>query len=258
MKTKLSDKLSFLIALFIVGLFVLFIIILYPEKENFQLLEIFEFRTAILKGFGLTLLISITALVFSIIFGFILYLLSVAHNKILKYLSMIYTDIIFGSPLLVFIITITYLVVFPVFRFTGYYVGDILRILIGTLALSLYMAPYMKSVFEGAMESIDENQYQAMKVFGFSKYQQYRYIIIPQLMRIIIPPLVANFTVIVKSSSLLSFITIPELYNSITNIAARNFLQLEGYLVLFLLYLCITIPLIRITKYFEKRVALWS
>lgn len=258
MKTNKKNILSFLIALSIVGLLILGIIFLYPERENFQLYEMGAFYRVIFRGFGLTILISFAALIFSIIFGFIFYLLSIGKNKVIKYLSLIYTELVFGSPLLVFLITITYLIVFPMFNLFGYRVTDVSRILIGIAALSFYMTPYMKNVFEGAMETIDQNQYQAMTVFGFTTYQKYRYIIIPQLLRVIIPPLIGNLTIIVKSSSLLSFITVPELYNSITNIAASNFLQLEGYLVLFVLYLFITIPLIRITKYFEKRVVQWN
>ncbi len=64
----------------------------------------------------------------------------------------------------------------------------------------------MKNLFEGAMKTIDPLQYQAMTVFGFTKYQQYRYIIIPQLIRVIIPTLIANLTIIIKGSSLLNFI----------------------------------------------------
>ncbi len=116
----------------------------------------------------------------------------------------------------------------------------------------------MKNVFEGAMESIDELQYQAMTVFGFTTYQKYRYIIIPQLLKILIPPLAGNLTFIVKGSSLLNFIGVPELYNQITKSQSITYAVVEGYALMFVMYLIITIPLIRLTRNLEKRVALWN
>ena len=167
-----------------------------------------------------------------------------------KYLADIFTEVIFGSPLVVFILI--------VFYFIGAPLNIDNRIVLGVIALSLYMAPYMKNVFEGAMESIDEMQYQAMTVFGFTSYQKYRYIIIPQLLKILIPPLAGNLSVIVKGSSLLNFIGVPELYNSIITVGSTTYAVIEGYIFLFVMYLMITIPLIRLTKYFEKKVALWN
>ena len=120
------------------------------------------------------------------------------------------------------------------------------------------MAPYMKNMFEGAMKTIDQTQYQAMTVLGFTTYQKYRYIILPQLVRVIIPTLIGNLTFIVKGSSLLNFISVPELYNQITTAQSNTYAVVEGYLLLLIMYLIITIPLIRLTRYFEKRVASWS
>ena len=128
----------------------------------------------------------------------------------------------------------------------------------GIVALVFYMGPYMKNLFEGAMKTIDPLQYQAMTVFGFTTYQKYRYIIIPQLIRVIIPSLIANLTIIIKGSSLLNFIGVPELYNQLLFVQYDNFLVMEGYLLMFITYLIITLPLIRITRYFEKRVESWN
>ena len=173
-------------------------------------------------------------------------------SKILfiKYIGFIFNEIIFGSPLVVFIIVVYYLISVP---FNLDY-----PLIMGTVTLSLFMAPYMKNVFEGAIETIDDNQYQAMTVFGFTTYQKYRYIIIPQLLKVIIPPLIGNLTFIVKGSSLLNFISVPELYNSITTAQSRTYAVVEGYLVMLIMYLIITIPLIRLTKYFEKKVSSWN
>ncbi len=241
---------SFLTALLIFGLFIALIYYAFPARKDLDLSTFYPWRKLLFKGWLLTIFASVIVLIASVIFGFSLYLLTNSKILVLKYLGDIFNEVIFGSPLVVFIILIFY--------FVGAPLNIDNRIVLGIIALSLYMAPYMKNIFEGAMESIDDIQYQAMTVFGFTTYQKYRYIIIPQLLKILIPPLAGNLTFIVKGSSLLNFIGVPELYNAIITVSSTTYAVVEGYIFLFIMYLMITIPLIRLTKYFEKKVALWN
>lgn len=260
MKKNNSPKeiLNFGAALFIFGLFLIIIVFMYPGRENFQLDLLGPWSSIIFKGWIITIIVSIVSLITSVILGFELYLLSKSKILIFKYLGTIFGEVVFGSPLVVFLIVVYYFIGTPINQYLGFSPTPTNRLIIGTVALSLYMAPYMKNVFQGAMESIDEMQYQAMTVFGFTTYQKYRYIIIPQLLKILIPPLAGNLTFIVKGSSLLNFIGVPELYNQITTAQSNTYAVVEGYLVMFVMYLIITIPLIRVTTYFEKRVAKWN
>jgi polar amino acid transport system permease protein len=223
---------------------------MYPGREDFQLDSLLPWSNIIIRGWFITIIASVISLVASVVLGFLLYLLTNSKILVFKYLGDIFNEVIFGSPLVVFLIVIYY--------FIGVPLNLDNRFIIGVIGLSMYMAPYMKNVFEGAMESIDELQYQAMTVFGFTTYQKYRYIIIPQLLKILIPPLAGNLTFIVKGSSLLNFIGVKELYNQLTTAQSNTYAVVEGYLVMFIMYLLITIPLIRLTKYFEKRVATWN
>jgi len=245
-----NQILSFIAALFIFGLLLSFIIFMYPGRADFDIGALWSWKNIIFKGWLLTILVSVIVLIASIVLGFLLYLINNSKVLVLKYLGSIFGEIVFGSPLVVFLIIVYY--------FIGVPLNINNRLIVGSIALSLYMAPYMKNVFEGAMESIDEMQYQAMTVFGFTTYQKYRYIIIPQLLKIIIPPLAGNLTFIVKGSSLLNFIGVPELYNQITTAQSNTYAVVEGYLLMFVLYLIITIPLIRLTKNLEKKVAVWT
>lgn len=252
MKNKLitSKFVNFTLALLFYGAIVLVIIKNYPGRDNFDVNKLSNYMDIIWKGWLYTIGISLVSLFLSIVFGFVLYILTTSKLLFFKYLGYIFNEIVFGSPLVVFLIVVYYLISVP---FNLDY-----PLLMGTITLSLFMAPYMKNVFEGAMKTIDENQKQAMTVFGFTTYQKYRYIIFPQLLRVIIPPLIGNLTFIVKGSSLLNFISVPELYNSVTTAQSRTYAVVEGYLLMFVMYLIITIPLIRLTKYFEKRVTKWS
>lgn len=247
---KESKVLNALTALIIFGALITIIIFMYPGREDFQMSLLLPWSNTIFKGWIITVVASLITLFLSIIVGFGLYLLSSSKTLYLKYLGDIFNDFVFGSPLVVFVLIVFYFIAVPT-RLDN-------RFIAGVIALSLYMAPYMKNMFEGAMKTIDQTQYQAMTVFGFSTYQKYRYIILPQLIRVIIPTLIGNLTFIVKGSSLLNFISVPELYNQITTAQSNTYAVVEGYLLMLILYLIITIPLIRLTRYFERKVASWT
>ena len=250
MSNVLKNTLSFIAALFIIGLLIFGVILLYPARDTFDVMPVLEYRSIIFSGWLYTILISILALLGSVVLGFVLYLMTESNVLVVKHLGNIFNEIIFGSPLIVFMMVAYFLIAFPL--------GFENRLIVGIIGLSVYMAPYMKNLFEGAIKTIDDLQYQAMTVFGFTTYQKYRYIILPQLFRVIIPPLIGNLTFIVKGSSLLNFIGVPELYNQVSAAQYNSYRAVEGFLIMFVLYLLITIPLIRITKYFEKRVASWN
>lgn len=228
---------------------VTFIIYAYPGRGNFRLEAMYGYSNILVKGFFNTIIISIIVLSLSLVLGFGLYLLSKSDQLALKYISNIFSEVVFGTPTLVFMIVAYYFIAIPL------NINN--RFLAGIIAFSLFMAPYMRNAFMGAMQSIDQTQYQAMKVLGFTNYQKYRYIILPQLVKVIIPPIIVNLAIIIKGSSLLNFIGVQELYNQITTIQSRTNAVVEGYLVMFILYLIITLPLIFLAKYFEKKVASW-
>lgn len=252
MSNRVKKILSLIAALGFYGLLIFVIIILYPGRSDFDFGAMFqgEYPGMIFSGFLYTIFISLVTLFGSVVLGFILYLMSASKIDAFRYITNIYNDFVLGTPLIVFIVAVYYMV--------WNYLPFESRLWGGIVSLTLYMAPYMKSLFEGAMKTIDPLQYQAMTVFGFTTYQKYRYIIIPQLIRVIIPTLIANLTIIIKGSALLNFIGVPELYNQSLFVQYDNFLVLEGYLLMLITYLLITIPLIRITRYFEKRVESWN
>ena len=253
MNNKIKNKLSFGTALLLYGAFLALFIYLYPGRNNFDITALADKSELIFNGFLLTILISVISLFFSFILGFFLYLAINSKKSLIKYLATIYNEVIFGIPLVVFL-TFMYFFIFAPFRanISSDY-SKIEPIIVGTISISIYMAPYMKNVFEGAIKSIDENQYQAMTVFGFTPYQKYRYIILPQLIKVIIPPLIGNFSYVIKSTTLLHVVLVNELYAEIKRASLTSLRIMEGYVLMFFLYLIITIPLIQLAKWFERR-----
>jgi polar amino acid transport system permease protein len=201
----------------------------------------------ILEGIGNTILVSLIALFGSLVFGFVLYVLQISKIRYFNALVDVFTEITYGTPLLVLIIVSAFLI--------GPAFGSYQRHVFGVLALVVYMSPYMKNVFQSAFSSIPKEQFLAMDLFGFTPFQRYRYLIIPQVLRILMPTLMNNFSMIIKGSALLNLISFAEIYYVINVAQSRTFAFVEGYLLMWGIYLMITIPLSQLTKYVEKK---WS
>lgn len=242
---KIITYVSYALAILTIIAFVLFVALRQTSELVFDGYN--RYRDLILDGFLNTIVLSLIALVGSMILGFVFYLFQKSKIKYLNAFDNVFTEIIYGTPLAVLIIIMAFLIG-PAFKVENYNH-------MGILAIIIYMAPYMKNVFKSGFSSISDEQYMAMDLFGFTAIQRYIYIIIPQVIRILMPPLMNNFSLIIKGSALLYLISYPELFQRILSAQSRTFLYVEGYLLLWMLYLIITIPLSQLTKLIERK---WS
>ena len=202
------------------------------QTSDFSFAPFVDYRRLIIKGVGNTILMSFISLIGSMVLGFIFYLLQASKIKYFNALVDVFTEIIYGTPMIVMIIVMAFLIA-PAFN-------SLNRNLFGVLAIS----------------SVSEEQYMAMDLFGFNAFQRYRYIILPQVIRVLMPPLMNNFSLIIKGSALLNFISYAEIYYVINVAQSRTFQFVEGYILMWGLYLIITIPLSQLTKYIERKWAL--
>jgi polar amino acid transport system permease protein len=225
---------------------VLIVYVIFVRDANFTLEPLYEdYGRLIFQGLMNTLYVSFISLVGSLIIGFIMYLLSISKSLFFRALVDVFTEIIYGTPLLVIIILMAFLI--------GPAFGNFNRAYLGTVGLILYISPYMKNVFQSSFSSIPKEQYMAMDLFGFTPRQRYQFIIIPQVIKVLMPPLMNNFSLIIKGSALLNVLAFGELYYAINIAQSRTFLFVEGYVLLWLLYLMITIPLSQLTKWLERK-----
>jgi polar amino acid transport system permease protein len=243
--TSKSNITAYIFAILTVIIFL--VTIVRVQTDDFTLVAYTPYKQIILQGILGTIFVSIISLLGSLVIGFLFYLLSISKVKYLVALTDVFTEIIYGTPLLVMVIVMVFLI--------GPAFGTHNREVLGIGGLIMYMTPYMKNVFKSAFSSITEEQYMAMDLFGFTPYQRYRYIIIPQVIRILMPPLMNNFSMIIKGSALLSVISYLELFYSIKIAQSQTFAFIEGYLLMWMLYLMITIPLSQFTKWIERK---WS
>lgn len=242
----MSKILSYALAILTIAAFVAIVIL--RQATDFSLEPFAPYQSLIIDGVFNTIFVSIISLFGSLVLGFVLYLLSISKFKYFVALDDVFTEIIYGTPLLVLIVVSAF-VIGPAF-------GTFNRNLMGTIAIIIYMTPYMKNVYKSAFSSITNEQYMAMDLFGFTPFQRYRYIIIPQVIRILMPPMMNNFSLIIKGSALLNVLAYGELYYAIRVAQSKTFAFVEGYILMWGLYLLITIPLSQLTKYIERRWAL--
>ncbi len=241
--TLTSKIINYTLAILTIVGFLLFVV--FRQTSEFSFSPLSTYKAIIVEGFFNTIKISILSLLGSLLLGFVLFLLSISKVKYLNALTDVFTEIIYGTPMLVLIIVTAFLI--------GPAFDSYNRNLLGVIALIIYMSPYMKNVFKSAFSSISEEQYMAMDLFGFTPYQRYRYIIIPQVIRILMPPLMNNFSMIIKGSALLNVLSYVELYYAIRVAQSKTFAFVEGYILLWGLYLIITIPISQLTKYIERK-----
>lgn len=201
------------------------------------------FGGVIFRGWMTTVLISLLSVVLALFVGLLLYLMEQTNFSVLHYLAVIHKNIIFGTPLLVIAIV------------SYYYVGNAFsiqsKIWVGTITLGFYIGAYISDIYKGAIESIHINQWQTAKMFGFTKYQTYRYIVFPQVVMSILPPLAGQFALTIKGSALLSYMGTAEYFNQVNAIIANTLRSAEGFVLLAVGYLLLTVPLIKLVRYLE-------
>jgi len=242
---KIKKALHYILSILTMLLGVFLVIINIPNSElHFE--KYIPYLGYIASGLGWSIFISIIIFILSFVFGFFLFFTGRSKVPYIKYLTNHLTTIMFGSPMLVVVI------VFYFFIGTALKVDS--KLVLGIASLTIYFAPFMMKLFVSAYESIDKNQLVVCDLFGFNKIQMYRYVLLPQMVKIMLPPLSGQLSTIIKSSSLLYLIGFKELFYNLSTVQSKTFAYTEGYLIMLVLYLLITIPLLQLTGYLEKRI----
>lgn len=227
------------------NLVALFVIYKNPDfKINVEALG--RYGPLLLQGYGQTILISIVALGLSLLFSAGLFVMSISKHQSLNYFYNVLTQIGLGVPLMVHVIVLYF------FLTSAMGIKD--PLIGGTLILSLYMACYFAKTFEGAYRSISEQQFKMMHILQLPKHICMRKIILPQMIKSTLPTLTSHFALLVKSTALLSLISVPEFTQFINLFNSRTLEFVTGYMVLAIGYLTITIPLSLFANWLNKKV----
>jgi len=208
----------------------------------------------LLYGVWLTISIAFVAQTLGVIGGLFIALLRMSQRWWLRELGKLYIWIFRGVPLLVqLVIVYTGVAAAGLYKYPDIVIGPFTLsgpMQAAILALSLHEAAYMAEIFRAAISSIDRGQFDAARAVGMSPITAMRWIILPQAIRIVIPPLGNEFTLMIKGTSLLAIIGIRELFGTIQQLNAATFRTFELFVIAAIWYLI----LITIMGFIQKHV----
>lgn len=188
----------------------------------------------LIQGLLVTLRICGWSLVFSFVLGLVTALLRMSDSLVGRGVARCYLELIRNTPLLVQLFFL-YFVVAPVL--------NIDRFTAGVLALSLFEGAYASEIFRAGIVSVARGQWEAAHSLGLSTFQTYRYIILQQAIRYILPPLTGQAVALIKDSALVSTIAIYDLTMQGQVIISETFLTFEIWFTVAAIYLVLTVVL---------------
>jgi len=200
----------------------------------------------LLHGLGVTLKISAISLVAALTIGLITALLRLSNSLPGKVVSRLYLEVSRNTPLLIQLFFL-YFVMGPILGLDRFWAA--------VLALSLFEGAYASEIFRAGIVSVEKGQWEASHSLGLSYQHAYRFIVLPQAVRRILPPLANQAISLIKDSALVSTIAVYDLTMEAQALISETFLTFELWFTVALMYLVITVSLSFLVTYLEKRMA---
>lgn len=237
------------------------------ENIDYAVVGQYLFNPEIVSGVGVTLLITAISMIISTVLAVILAAMRLSGNPVAVAFSSFYVWLFRGTPLLVQIVIwgyfglifekITLGIPFTDIVFWQVDTNLLLTAFVaGIIALTLNEAAYSAEIVRSGMLSVDAGQKEAAASLGMSPFDTFVRILLPQAMRVIIPPLGNELISMIKNTSLLSLIAVMEVYTRATQISAQNLKQVELLIVVSIWYLVIvsilSIPQHYLERYFGR------
>lgn len=198
----------------------------------------------LLDGLLLTLQLSAFALLVSIPIGVLLGLCRISGNRVVSFLAVSYVEFVRGVPLLVLLFWIYFVL------------GKFLKLgpfLSGVLGLGLFSAAFIAEIVRAGIQAVPKGQMEAARSSGMTYVQAMRFIILPQALRKVLPPMASQFITLIKDSSLVSVISVVDLTLVAKNLVSTSFRSLEVWSFVAIMYFCVTFFLSQIISALERR-----
>lgn len=197
-------------------------------------------------GFIETVRLSAIAFVATLALGILMAVLRLARSAVGRAVAIAYTELIRNTPLLVQLY-IVYFVLAPIVGLDRYWTA--------ILCLTLFEAAFAAEIFRGGIMAVPKGQWEAAASLGLTRLQAYRDIVLPQAVRIVLPPLTGLAVSLVKHSSIVSVIAVLELTTEGRNIISETYMAFEIWLTVAAMYLAITVSLSLAAAWLEARLA---
>lgn len=208
---------------------------------------VIQYRQRIWDGFLMTVWLSLCSLLFSLMLGVVVALGQRCRFLPARSLCDLYVKIIRGTPLIAQIYFFYYII--------GTAWGVENKVVAGIIILSLFAGAYIAEIIRAGYESLPKGPLEAARALGLTNWQMGVSVALPQMVTRTLPALTGQFASIIKDSSLLSVIAVIELTQTMREISATNYNFFGCFLLLGALYLCLTLPVMFVSRIFERRLS---
>jgi polar amino acid transport system permease protein len=211
------------------------------------------------NGLWITVLLTVVSFVFIIIVGLIGGLGRIAKNPVIHFIATMYVEIVRGIPLLVQLIWWYFAAPVAIKTLgTWLHISALANyrssaIFLAILGLVLCYGAYMSEIFRAGIQSIPKGQMEAARSLGMTYFQAMRHVIIPQAMRVVLPPVGNEFIMLIKDTSLVSVVAVADLTRQGREFMSAHFNPMEVWTLVALLYLILTLFSARLISWIENR-----
>jgi polar amino acid transport system permease protein len=200
---------------------------------------LFIFRSA-----GWTLLLTVVAFSIGSLLGGALAIMRLSQSRILRAVASTYILVIQSIPVL--------MVLFMSYYGLSLFGIELPSFFAASASLAIYASAYLAEIWRGSIESVPFQQWEASSSLALSRPQQYRYVILPQAVRISLPPTVGFLVQLVKNTSIVSVVGFVELSRAGTLVNNATFKPFQVFTVVAAIYFLICFPLSRLSRHLEK------
>ena len=204
-----------------------------------------EFLPILMNGVALTIIVTLGSLLLSTLLGLVWALMRVSGIGLLAWLSSAIINVIRGIPIIVLLFYLYF--VMPDLGIT------LTALQAAIIGLGIAYSAYQAENFRAGIEAIDRGQIEAAQAIGMGWWLTMRRVVLPQAVRIVLPPYGNTMIMMLKDSSQASTITVAELALQGKLIASSTFKNTSVFTLVALMYLTMSIPLILLVRHFEKR-----
>jgi polar amino acid transport system permease protein len=208
------------------------------------------FLTTLLGGLPETVTVAIGAFIFALVFGLIVALLRISPWRIARILALAFIEFFRGTPALVQLF-----VIYFGFPDIGFQPSPFEAAIIG---LGLNGSAYLAEVYRAGIESINRGQMEAALSLGLTPARAMRYIVLPQALRTMLPPITNSAIVLLKDTALVFAVGVVEVMALASNLVTETLQSAAIYLIAGLIYLCMTIPMARLAARLERERQAWQ
>ena len=212
------------------------------------------FRQLLIDGLINTVKVAVMGLVIGILIGTVIAIAKVAPkykliNRILDKICSVYVAIFRGTPMVVQLL-LAYYVLLPSLG-----VKDVNSLMVGIVVFGMNSGAYVSEIMRGGLNSVDKGQMEAGRALGLSYSTTMIKVVIPQAIKNILPTLGNEFITLIKETSVLSFITVYDLYTALSTIGSKNYEKMVPYLVMAMIYIVLVLLITLLVKILENAFA---